>query len=497
MDPEQIRARIRELLAQRATHEQALTAALATLRGDNVADTARADATTAASAARAAIVPVDEQLDEQQAALRAALDQQTRDANAAALRAELGGGGQQGRQGGAHVGQEPRTYSAERDRRGEASFFVDAFRAQMMGDVTSRQRLERHMQEVIVEREAPARQGDPQTRAVSTGSFGGLIVPQYLIGLAARVMRAGRPIANVVARLPLPEQGMTLSIPRGTTGAAVSSQATENSALQNTDEVWTDLLVPVATIGGQQDVSRQSLERGTPGIDQIVYMDLAGAYHAELDRQVIRGSGASGQLTGLQNTAGTAQSTAFGGALTGAALNTKVAGGVAAISGVGIGVTPKVIAMHPRRWGYLISLSDTAGRPLVVPNAGAGSNVLAANTDPGGYSGGDDPGNFRQATPVGSMQGLPVITDANLPTNQGTNLEDVIVVLDNDQVLLWEDGDGMPRQLRFEQTLGQNLTVKLVVYSYAAFTAGRYPQAVAKIGGVDTAAGNGLIAPTF
>jgi hypothetical protein len=199
----------------------------------------------------------------------------------------------------------------------------------------------------------------------------------------------------------------------------------------------------------------------------------------------------------MLNTGGTAQATAFGSALTGAALNTKVAGGVAAVSGVGIGVRPKVIVMHPRRWGYLISLSDTAGRPLVVPNAGAGSNVLAANTDPGGYSGGDDPGDFRQATPVGSMQGLPVITDANLPTNQGTNLEDVIVVFDNDAVLLWEDGDGMPRQLRFEQTLGQNLTTKLVAYGYAAFTAGRYPQAVAKIGGADTAAGNGLVAPTF
>jgi HK97 family phage major capsid protein len=106
-----------------------------------------------------------------------------------------------------------------------------------------------------------------------------------------------------VARLPLPDQGMTLIIPRGTTGAAVASQATENSALQNTDEVWGNLTVPVATIGGQQDVSRQSLERGTPGIDQLVYMDLAGAYHAELDRQVIAGSGASGQMLGMLNTA--------------------------------------------------------------------------------------------------------------------------------------------------------------------------------------------------
>jgi hypothetical protein len=95
------------------------------------------------------------------------------------------------------------------------------------------------------------------------------------------------------------------------------------------------------------------------------------------------------------------------------------------------------------------------------------------------------------------MQGLPVVTDANIPTNVGTNLEDVILVVDADAILLWEDGDGMPRQLRFEQTLGQNLTIKLVAYGYTAFTAGRYPQGVARVGGADATAGQGLVAPTF
>jgi len=489
---EQIRARIRELLDQRAAHEQAVQTTRAAIgAGDPTAEQA-----TALRAAREALVGLDAELDQQQEALRSALDEQTRNANAAALRAELGMTDDQQRGvGGARVGQEQRTYTAERDRRGETSFFVDAFRATQLGDVNAQQRLQRHAQEVQVEREAPA-QRDQQTRAVSTGSFGGLVVPQYLIGLAARIMRAGRPLANVVAGLPLPEQGMSLTIPRGTTGAAVSSQATQNSALQNTDEVWSDLVVPVATIGGQQDVSRQSLERGTPGIDQIVYMDLAGAYHAELDRQVAQGSGASGQMLGMLNTAGIVTATAFGGVVTAAALNTKIAGAVAGVGAVGVGVTPKLIVMHPRRWGYLTSLSDTTGRPIVAATAG-GQNVLGNNTTPGGQSAGDDPGNYRTARAVGNIQGLDVITDANLPTNVGTNVEDVVLVIDNDQVLLWEDGDGMPRQLRFEQTLGQNLTVKLIAYGYAAFTAGRYPQAVARVGGADSTGGNGLIAPTF
>jgi HK97 family phage major capsid protein len=489
VNPEQIRARMRELLAQRTAHEQAVQTTLAavTARGTDAAPTV--EEATALRAAREALVGIDADLDQQRAALTDALEEQTRNANAAALRAELGTPEERGR-GGARVVDEARTYRPDLDRRGERSFFVDAFRAMQLGDMGARQRLERHADEARVE-------GEQQQRAVSTGSMGGLIVPQYLIDLAARVMRNGRPFANAVMRLPLPDQGMTLIIPRGTTGATVSSQAIENSALSNTDEAWNNLTVPVATIGGQQDVSRQILERGTPGVDQIVYMDLAGAYHAELDRQLLNGSGASGQMLGVLTTSGIATATAFGTAVTAANLNTKVAGSIAAVASTGVGLDAGLIAMHPRRWGYLTSLSDTAGRPLVVPNAGAGQNVLAANLAPGAYSGGDDPNDQRAVNVVGNMQGLPVITDANIPTNVGTNLEDVILVVDEDMVLLWEEGDGMPRQLRFDATLPQNLTIKLIAYGYAAATAGRYPQSVARIGGADTAVGAGLIAPVF
>jgi HK97 family phage major capsid protein len=486
VNPEQIRQRIRELLEQRAQHEHTVQQVRAAVGADA---TPTPEQASTLRAARDAIVGIDAELDQAQAALTECLEEQTRNANAAALRASLGQGGRP--EGGARITSEERTYTREKDRRGEASFFADAFRATQRGDAQARQRLERHDQELRVEGEAL------ETRAVNTGSFGGLIVPQYLVNLAARVIRNGRPFANSVTRLPLPEQGMTLTIPRGTTGAAVGSQATENSALTNTDEVWANLSVPVATIGGQQDVSRQSLERGTPGIDEIIYLDLAGAYHAEVDRQLLQGSGASGQMLGVLNTSGIAASTAFGAAVTAANFNTKVAGAIAAVAGAGVGLDPELIVMHPRRWGYLTSLSDTAGRPLVVPNAGAGMNVLAANSAPGGYSGGDDPNDFRAVNVVGSMQGLPVITDANVPTNVGTNLEDVVLIMDADALLLWEDGDGMPRQLRFEQTLGQNLTTKIVAYGYAAFTAGRYPQGVAKVGGVDGTAGQGLVAPTF
>ena len=384
---------------------------------------------------------------------------------------------------------EPRTYSAERSAAGQASFFVDAFAAQQ-GNQRALERLNRNCQEAIVH-------GEISERATTTSSFAGLVVPQYLVDLAAKAIRSGRPVANACTGLPLPSQGMSLVVPRGTTGAAVASQATENSSVQSTDEVWANLTVPVVTIAGQQDVSRQSLERGTPGIDEIVYLDLAGAYHAELDRQVITGSGASGQMLGIFNTSGINAATAYGAALTAANFQLKVAGQIAAVAGVGAGIQPQLIFMAPRRWGWLQGLTDSTGRPLVIPTGQGPFNSAGVTLQPGGYGGDGNPIGTGETVIVGSMQGLPVTTDANVPTTVGTLSEDLVGVMDPRHALLWEDGDGMPKQLRFEQTLGNQLTVKLVIYGYAAFTAGRYPTAFGKTGGLDVTAGNGQIAPTF
>jgi hypothetical protein len=123
-------------------------------------------------------------------------------------------------------------------------------------------------------------------------------------------------------------------------------------------------------------------------------------------------------------------------------------------------------------------------------------NVLAMSNAPGAYSA-DGAVDARTVQTVGSLQGLPLITDANVPTTVGTNVEDIVFAIDRRQALLWEDGDGNPKQLRFEQTLGNQLTVKLVCYAYAAFSAGRYPVAFSKVGGLDTTATFGQVAPTF
>jgi HK97 family phage major capsid protein len=373
------------------------------------------------------------------------------------------------------ITSEPRVY--REDNAWSQSFFRDAFNGGQ-GDREASQRIERHMQEAKVE-------GQLSKRAGTTTGFAGLVPPQYLIDQAALIARQGRPTANIVQHLSLPEEGMSLIIPRNTTGVTEAIQATENASVSNTDQVWSNLTVPIVTIAGQQDLSRQTLERAQ-GIDQLVYTDLAGAYAVALDQQVLSGTGSSGQALGILQTSGTGQSTAFVAAATPATFYLKLAGQLNAVQTTRY-MAPDVIIMHPRRWNWLIGQLDSSNRPLVVPNPNGPFNALGVAAAPV-----DTPA----TVPVGSIMGLPVITDASIPGAVGSGPEDQVIVARWEDLLLWENGDGAPFQLRFEQTLGNQLTVKLVAYNYAAFTAGRYPTAVGIVGG-NSGAGFGLIAPTF
>jgi HK97 family phage major capsid protein len=475
MGIEAVRAAISALLAERATAQTGLDAVRA-----NSASTA--DEITAATAARDAFDPQIDELLRQETTL---LAEQAREDQMSALhnRLQAGAGAvpQVRQHGDGVIVREERTYNRDKDARGQASFFADMYRSQTFQDPDAQIRLQRHTAEVRAEGEF-----GQQQRATTTSSYGGLIPPQYLVEQAALLMRAGRPFANSVMHMELPDQGMSFVIPRGTTGASAAVQATQNTAVSSTDQVFTDLTIPVATVAGQQDVSRQSLERGAPGTDQIIYNDIAGAYGVAVDVQALSGTGTGGQVLGTLATSGINQATAYTAAATPQTLYTKLAGQLNAIETTRF-LAPTVIYMAPRRWNWLLTQFDTQNRPLVVPNANGPMNALGTFTSPQ-----DTP----SVTPVGTMLGLPVITDASIPLSVGTGPEDQIIVARREDLILWEDGDGMPRQLRFEQTLGANLTVKLVAYGYIAFTAGRYPTAVGVVGG-NSASTFGQVAPTF
>lgn len=343
------------------------------------------------------------------------------------------------------------------------SFIHDLFSAQMKGDPAAQARISSHQAYEV------------EKRSITTTTLGGIIPPQYLVDLYAKASRNGRVFADQCNRQPLPEVGMSIVVPRLTQGTSAGSQSAENAALTTQDVTETDLTVGVKTIGGYVPVSRQGLERAAYS-DQILFEDLVARYWAELDRQLINGSGAT-QHSGLLGVSGIASSTSS--TATVAAVWPKIADILQQINTNvgGLGYTPDKLFMHPRRWGWFLAALDSSNRPLAPVNGNA-FNIVA----------GGDAANYGS---VGTMFGLPVYTDANIPTTlgAGTN-EDRIIAMSSAVVHLFERNND-PVTLSFEQQAGTSLQVQLVAYGYSAFTAGRYPGAVGAV------SGSGLAAPTF
>jgi HK97 family phage major capsid protein len=367
------------------------------------------------------------------------------------------------RVGGFKVTKEARTYAPESD----ASFFKDAYNAQFKSDYSAQERLARHQREESIER-----------RDVGTAQFEGLVIPQYLTEFAAPLARAGRPFADFATlKHTLPPAGMTLNISRMTTGSSTAVQVTQNDAVSETDVDDTLLTINVRTIAGQQDLSRQAIERGT-GIDLFVAQDLIRSWHTTLDSQILNGAGSAGTILGLADSGGNAV-TFTSTAPTVALLYPKLADALQQVQS-NVFTTPTHWILHPRRLAFLLAATDSSGRPLVVPAAGAPMNAVSTGA-----------GVAQYANSGYQLLGLPIITDANVGTTYGaaTN-QDEIYLVDAREMHLWEQ-PGSPFSLRFDATAPGSLTIKTVVYGFSAFTAQRYAKAASII------SGTGLTAPTF
>ncbi|MCC9705544.1 hypothetical protein E4N62_09875 [Streptomyces sp. MNU76] len=367
----------------------------------------------------------------------------------------------------ARIGMEQRTYRPDEDPAGR-NFLMDISRQFMFGDVGANERLARHMQEERVER------GEYLTRAVGTGAFAGLTVPQYLTEMFAPGTASLRPFADAAcAPHPLPASGMTIEISRITTSSSAALQTTQNTAVSETNMDDTQLSVPVQTAAGQQTISRQAIERGT-GIDDVTMQDLFDRVATTLDSTLLNQA-----TTGLTNVA---SATAYTDASpTAAELWPKIQGGASTVEAtlLNMGYATHAV-MHSRRWNWLASqvgsswpFVSTGGMPV-----NAGGLTLTNEYGP--------------AVRAKLSSGLLVVVDNNIATNfgGGTN-EDEIYVVPQRECHLWEDPNA-PMFIRAEQPAAASLGVLLVAYSYFAYTFQRYPSgAMAKV------AGTGLVTPTF
>ncbi|MEU0397950.1 hypothetical protein ABZ208_35395 [Streptomyces sp. NPDC006208] len=366
----------------------------------------------------------------------------------------------------ARVGNEERTYRKDQDPLGK-QFLMDISRQFMFQDVEASHRLAQHMREERVER------AEYMQRAVGTGAFAGLTVPQYLTDLYAPATAALRPFADVCNRHPLPEAGMSVNISRITTASGAALQSAENAAVQETNMDDTLLTVNVQTAAGQQTVSRQAIDRGT-GIEDVTMQDLFNRVATVLDSTLLNQA-----TNGLTNVA---QAVTYTDATpTGAELYPKILGAAAGVEGALLAMgRPSHAVMHSRRW-YWLSSQMSSTWPLIN---WSGVPVQAGGTANSGSSYNSGP---RGVLPCG----LEVVVDNNIATNlgAGTN-EDEVYVVPSSECHLWEDPNA-PLFIRAEQPAAASLGVLLVAYSYFAYTFGRYTNGTQKV------SGTGLITPAF
>lgn len=388
---------------------------------------------------------------------RAVKDEEVR----AVKEGETSGAGVKAPVGRAHV-TDPEVF--RRGAPASESYFRHLYRAQQTGN---RESID------LLARNDKAMADSAEYRALTTvdGAGGEFVPPLWMIQQYIELARAGRVAVDQLRQAALPGGTDTISLPRLATGTAVAEQATQNTAVQNTDATTNSVSATVATIAGQQVVSQQLLDQSPINMDDILLADLAADYATKVDVFAINNN-AAGKL-GLLNVSGVNAVTYTDASPTPAELYPKVADAIQQIH-TGRFLPGDKILMHPRRWAWFLAALDTAGRPLVTPDA---FNSIA-------QSGGAGVSQGR----VGTLQGLPVYVDPNIPITLGGGTEDKIIVLRSNDSIFFESS---PKSETFRETYANQLSVLLRFYAYCAIHASRYPKSISVIGGT------GLATPTF
>ena len=350
-----------------------------------------------------------------------------------------------------------------RPDRPERSYFRDLYLSKTKGDREATDRLSGH---ALATR-------DINTTDTSGGDF---VPPAYLVNEYIAKARAGRITADLCSKFALPGGTDSINFPSITTGTANAAQASQNSALQETNLVTATVTAPVTTIGGIQDVSVQLVEQSPIAFDQVIFADLAASHAQAVGNAVINGTGSSGTLEGFVNADTVNTITYTDASPTAAETVAKIADGIQQVATSRF-LPADAIVMHPRRWYALASGGDGSQRPLVVPTAQA-QNTFGTS------------GDVVAEGPAGNILGLPVYLDPNIATNTGAGTnQDIIIISRFADAYLFE---GTPKAEVFRETLSAEATVRFRLYNFLAFTAERYV-------GVNTSiiSGTGLVSPSF
>lgn len=364
------------------------------------------------------------------------------------------------------VRSEPTTYSPDRK---DAGYVSDLIKRQLFGDSDAAARLQRHAAEM---REL----NGTESRASGRDTAGDFDPPTWLVSQFVNYARPKRVTADLTKIQAMPPGQQSIVIPRFTQATIVGAQTADNATLASQDIITDHITLPVVTEGGSLTVSQQMLDMTPVALDQILFADLIAAHAQAIGTAVLTGSGTSGQMTGILTSTATNTVTYTSTSPTAAGLYAKI-GKAAQDVVTNVYDAPTAVLMHPRRFLWLATQVDSQGRPLITPTADGNQSVNSFSTT-------EQP---TLAGRVGSIMGMDVYTDPNIPTNKGASTnEDVIIVGKFDEASLFETG---PKAQVFYEPGAAQMSVLLRVFSYCAFSGAlRRPKAFSVIGGTGLSA---------
>lgn len=308
---------------------------------------------------------------------------------------------------------------------GQHSFFADMVNAKERDDQDAQRRLQEHNRALASSTEGP-----------------GLIAPKWLMDLYSPINRQGRRLANAVRSIPLGMDPRPMVVPKQTVGtdSIVNEQATENTAIPSTDSFDTDAtttITPKAT-SGAQIVSRQMIDMASPAVDQLIYGDMIAAYDLKLEKKIGAAMIAAGSVsTTFATNAAFNAASAF--------LDAVIDAEVAVLDARKL--PADIIAMGTTRYGMVLKLKDTTGRPLVSAinpqNAFGSGNALTG------------------ATQEGNIEGLRAFPTEGVSV--GAFPDNVMIARADDTVLF----EGNMLRFKYEQPLGPE-SIRMGIWAYTA-----------------------------
>jgi hypothetical protein len=304
--------------------------------------------------------------------------------------------------------------------RGEHSFLRDLYAmARQVKSVDAEARLRRNNEE---HRALMRATGLTQT-ATAGGEF---LVPAYLVAKSEPMVRAGRPFLNALGTLGLPDRTNQLVIPKITTGSLAAVQTDGGTGSQQ-DWVTTSVTAQVQSSSARAIASWQFLDL-SPGAYQAVLKDLLYATNSELSRDIISASNVANAKS-LLNT-GSVNTVTYTDSTPTAAEFVWPVSQAAALIAKNTDVSPSFALMSPRVWwGTITAGVDGNSRPIIPTSSnalGALEESHARDADPqatieaGGSTG-----------LVGSIAGVPITLDGNMPSNLGAGTNETRIIVLN------------------------------------------------------------------